>query len=261
MTMERALWVSSNPAMVLISKRLGVKTFMIMCSPLDIWKRLGIDLPGEQVGLNHENPVMLTWQSGPSVSNRPLRPFRCCRLHAAFGNGGILLQPQVADYFTDRNGNVVHDIQPKELRRILSPQTTETMLRYLRGVVTEGTAPVAEVPGYHPAGKTSTSTHGPKDEFSVISFASVAPLDNPQIAVLIILYLPNPSTTSWPAQYVSSRATEKTLEYLKVPRNYTVKKQTKCLRAGACRIWSAVRVIRPEPMPDMQILICFITKV
>lgn len=221
-TMERALWVSSNPAMVLISKRLGVKTFYDYVQSFGHLEKTGIDLPGEQVGLNHEKPSnvdMAVWSFGEQST---VTPIQMLSSYAAFGNGGILLQPQVADYFTDRNGNVVHDIQPKELRRILSPQTTETMLRYLRGVVTEGTAPVAEVPGYHPAGKTSTSTHGPKDEFSVISFASVAPLDNPQIAVLIILYLPNPSTTSWPAQYVSSRVTEKTLEYLKVPRNYTV---------------------------------------
>ncbi len=220
-TMKEGLWYSCNPVMVQIAQRIGRGAFYDYVQAFGHLELTGIDLPGEQLGLNHENPSdvdLAVWSFGEQAT---VTPIQLLNTFAAIGNGGLLMEPQVADYFTDENGNVVRDIQPKVLRRILSKETSEKTIEYMRGVVTDGTAPVAEVPGYNPAGKTSRSTHGENDEFSVVSFASVAPAENPQIAVLIVMYLPQPSTTSWPAQYVNGRVTEKTLEYLKVPRKYT----------------------------------------
>ncbi|HHX36865.1 MAG TPA: hypothetical protein GX717_02670, partial [Clostridiaceae bacterium] len=219
-TMEQALWYSCNPVMVQIAQRIGVETYYDYVQAFGHRGVSGIDLPAETVGLIHEDPStvdLAIWSFGEQST---VTPIQLLNSFAALGNGGILMQPQVVDYMTDRSGNVVADVQPEVIRRVISEQTSDKIMEYMRGVVTDGTAGAAEVYGYQPAGKTSTSSHGEDDEFVVVSFCGIAPYDNPEVAALIIMYEPTPITTSQPAQYVYSRVMERTLKTLGLKPDY-----------------------------------------
>lgn len=219
-TMEQGLWHSCNPVMVQIAQRIGVETYYNYVQAFGHRGLTGIDLPAETVGLIHEDPStvdLAIWSFGEQST---VTPIQLLNSFAALGNGGILMRPQLVDYMTDRDGNVVQDVQPEVIRRVISEKTSDKIMSYMRGVVTEGTAHLAEVHGYQPAGKTSTSSHGDEDEFVVVSFCGIAPFNNPEIATLIILYEPIPITTSQPAQYVYSRVTEKALRTMGLKPNY-----------------------------------------
>ena len=60
----------------------------------------------------------------------------------------------------------------------------------MESVVSEGTGKNAKVAGYRIGGKTGTSEDGVNTNKYVTSFCGVAPIDNPQVVVLVTLYNP-----------------------------------------------------------------------
>lgn len=222
-TMEQALWYSCNPVLVQIAQRIGIEKFYEYVQAFGHLEKTGIDLPAEGIGLNHDDPNgvdLAVWSFGEQST---VTPIQLINSFCALGNGGVLMQPYVVDRITDAQGRVINTHQPKQIRRVVSEATSEKIRAYMRGVITDGTAETGEVWGYQPVGKTSTSSHGEQDEEVVVSFCSLAPADDPEIAVLIILYEPQPSTTSQAAQYVSARVMAKALKVMGVAPRYTEK--------------------------------------
>ena len=60
----------------------------------------------------------------------------------------------------------------------------------MESVVSEGTGKNAKVEGYRIGGKTGTSEDGVNTGKYVTSFCGVAPIDDPQVVLLITLYNP-----------------------------------------------------------------------
>ena len=60
----------------------------------------------------------------------------------------------------------------------------------MESVVSEGTGKNAKVSGYRIGGKTGTSEDGVNTNKYVTSFCGVAPIDDPQVVVLVTLYNP-----------------------------------------------------------------------
>ena len=220
-TMEQGLWTSCNPVYVQVAQSMGVNTFYQYVQAFGHHEITGIDLPYEVSGIQQMNPVEIDMAVNSFGEQATLTPMQMVNAFATLGNGGILYTPQVVDKIIDRNGNVLDDIAAEPVRRVISEETSTRILEYMRGVVTEGGGASADILGYRVAGKTSTSTSGENEERIVISFASVAPYDDPEIAVIAILYLPQPKTLSWPSQLLNRDITERTLKYLGVPKVYT----------------------------------------
>ncbi|MDA5195072.1 peptidoglycan D,D-transpeptidase FtsI family protein [Govanella unica] len=110
-------------------------------------------------------------------------------LHLASGmgavvNGGRLIP---ATLLADSAGNR----KPDEIRRIVSPETSETMRRLLRLVVLSGTGSKANVPGFEVGGKTGTAEKpgagGYKRNALISSFVGAFPMDNPRYVVMAIV--------------------------------------------------------------------------
>ncbi len=60
----------------------------------------------------------------------------------------------------------------------------------MESVVSEGTGKNAKVEGFRIGGKTGTSEDGVNTGKYVTSFCGVAPIDDPQLVVLVTLYNP-----------------------------------------------------------------------
>ena len=65
----------------------------------------------------------------------------------AIVNGGSLMQPYVVQRITAPDGTVVQETEPVVKRRVLRPETSETMRTLMEGVVTSGTGKNAAMPG------------------------------------------------------------------------------------------------------------------
>ncbi len=70
---------------------------------------------------------------------------------------------------------------------VIKKETAEIITKLMVGVVEEGTGKKADIPGIKIAGKTGTAETGSIDDMTHAWFASFAPADNPELALLIFL--------------------------------------------------------------------------
>jgi cell division protein FtsI (penicillin-binding protein 3) len=90
--------------------------------------------------------------------------------------------------------SIVKQTEPVQSERVISAQATKSVLQMMESVVNQnGTAIKAAVPGYRVAGKTGTSRKANKNGYGeeyVNIFAGVAPVSDPQLAVVILINEP-----------------------------------------------------------------------
>ena len=108
-------------------------------------------------------------------------PLHLASAYAAIANGGYKIQP-----------TILKQTGPKYGPRVMSEAVADASVQMLRKVVTEGTASMGEVPGYHVAGKTGTADkpkpNGGYYEDKVINtFASVFPAHDPKYVLVVTL--------------------------------------------------------------------------
>lgn len=103
-------------------------------------------------------------------------------------NGGYYYEPHVVKRIVSGNGSTVENIEPRVLRRTVSTSTSNTIIDYCNGVVTEGTGKASRPAGYRIGGKTGTAETIPRGNGEyVVSFMGYAPADDPQIAIYVVI--------------------------------------------------------------------------
>lgn len=196
-TFTQGLENSCNPFFITIGQKLGAHNYFKYFEAFGFTDRTGIDLPGEAKSQYYEEDqygiVQLSSASFGQSNN--LTPIQICTGISAIANGGKLLKPYLVDSIIDQNGNTVSKTKPTEVRRVISEDTAEKVRNMMKSVVDNGTGKNGYVAGYSVGGKTGTSTklaesNGGKTKY-IVSFAAIAPTDNPQIAMLIICDEPN----------------------------------------------------------------------
>ena len=224
-TFARGLAVSCNPCFIQIGARLGKERFCDYFAAFGLREATGIDLPGEvrrseYYTADRMGPVELascSFGQSSKVSYLQMLTAVC-----AVVNGGELMQPYVVAKITAPDGTVVKEVQPTVKRRVISAETSATMCRLMEGVVTGGTGKQAALAGYRIGGKSGTSQKldSANEGARIASFVSVAPIDDPKVAVLVCLDEPHSWTTSGGALSgpVCAEVLGKVLQYLGVER-------------------------------------------
>jgi stage V sporulation protein D (sporulation-specific penicillin-binding protein) len=176
--------------------RLGKERFYKYLRDFGFGTVTGVDLPGEEEGIvipprEATSLNLATMAIGQSVAVTPLQMLTAT---CAIANGGYLYQPYIVQAVEKPSGEKIKVTKPKLIRRVISPATTRQLAGSLEKVVLEGTGKSASVEGYRVAGKTGTAqVPGSKGYLSgkyVASFAGFAPVDDPKIAVLVLLAEP-----------------------------------------------------------------------
>jgi cell division protein FtsI (penicillin-binding protein 3) len=115
-------------------------------------------------------------------------------------NGGKMMKPYIVREIRDPEGKTVYYGSPHELRRVLSPKTSEQMREILGSVVQEdGSGVQARVKGFIVGGKTGTSQKvepgkkGYSPDKRVASFIGFLPLHDPQLLILVVIDEPRGS--------------------------------------------------------------------
>ena len=218
-TFLEAIYNSCNPVFVKVSQELGITRFYEYVEMFGFKEKTSINLPGEEIGLFHENPMEINMATASFGQRFTITPMQIVSAYNAIANGGYLLEPMLVKEVLDDNGNVVERFLPAVVRQVISEETSKTMAEVLEGVVSEGTGKNAFVPGYRVAGKTGTSETTEDDRY-IASFCGFAPADNPVITVLVMLDDPRGESVYGGviAAPVVGSIIEQVLEYLQVPR-------------------------------------------
>ena len=217
---------SCNVAMMDIGAMMGTDIFRKFFEGYGLMEKTGIDLPGEANGIffDHDMGVvdLATASFGQNFQVTPLQEL--CMVSAAC-NGGNLIVPHIAKEIVDPEGNVKQVISTDVKRQVISENTSDLMRGYLEDVVAKGTGQNAYVAGYRVGGKTATSQKQPKsdDSLRIASFIGVAPMDDPQYAVLVMIDEPQTDNKGGGALAapICARIFEDILPYLGVEAIYS----------------------------------------
>ena len=109
---------------------------------------------------------------------------------STIANGGTYIKPRVVKQIINSQTGEITNIESEKKNRVISEETSKKMLSMMESVVAEGTGKNAQVKGYSIGGKTGTSEDGVNTGKYVTSFIGVAPISNPEVAILITLYNP-----------------------------------------------------------------------
>ena len=126
-----------------------------------------------------------------------ITPIQMITAVSAAVNGGNLVTPHLVKEIVDTEGNTVKSFDNNIKRQVISKETSATLRTLMEAVVDGGGGKNAYVSGYRIGGKTGTSQKVSKilstgeTNLYISSFCGVAPMDNPEIAVLIILDEPH----------------------------------------------------------------------
>ena len=241
-TVATALARSSDVAAVKLALKIGPDRFYQYIRDFGFGSRTGVELPGETRGLLR--PVN-RWGSSSIGSiaigqEVAVTPVQLATMVSAIANGGVYLPPhilipdQVDSNGTSqkaaptqaspfRPGGELPNPLPAGAHRVLTTLTAAQMRKMMEGVVLFGTGKQAQLNGYSSGGKTGTAqkidpaTRTYSKTMHVASFAGFAPVNNPVVAVAVIM--DNPKGSYYGASVsapVFAEVAQQVLEYLGV---------------------------------------------
>lgn len=189
---------SCNPFFITIGQKLGVHNYFKYFDGFGFTQKTGIDLPGEAMPQYYpeESYGIVELSSASFGQTNSLTPIQVCAGLSAIANGGKLVTPYLVSSIVDADGKVVSKTQPNVVRQVISEETSKTVREMMKSVVDNGTGKNGYVAGYSVGGKTGTSTklgeskEGEGDKY-IVSFGAIAPSDNPELAMIIIVDEPN----------------------------------------------------------------------
>ncbi|MBV8760471.1 MAG: transpeptidase family protein [Deltaproteobacteria bacterium] len=187
---------SSNIGAAHVALRLGADKLYEGYKRFGFGAKTGIELPGEQVGMLRNGDKwreveLATMSYGYGLTVTPLQITAAL---AAIGNQGIYHEPRIVDSVVDADGTVIYQAKG-EAHRVLSQKVADEMLPILASVFDKGkeggTAKLIDVPGFKCGGKTGTAykydpaTHHYATDHYLASFAGLAPIDHPRLAIVV----------------------------------------------------------------------------
>ena len=191
-SLRQALMNSCNPVFIGLGQKMGVETYYNYLEKFRLLEITGIDLPGEANSIflkeDKVGPVELaTISFGQRFE---ITPIQLVTAVSAVANGGTSVKPRVVKQIINSKTKEITDIPVGNKGTVISKETSEKVLSMMESVVSEGTGKNAKVAGYRIGGKTGTSEDGVNTNKYVTSFLGVAPIDDPQVVLLVTLYNP-----------------------------------------------------------------------
>lgn len=156
----------------------------------------GIDIPGEVRGevkkpedFSEETQMFMAYGYQLAVT-----PLQLAVAYAAIANGGRIMRPHILKARLDKDGEVIEEVEPQEIRRVISTETAATLRDFLTDAVDSGTGRAAQVRGIKVAGKTGTAQQLFEGSYSSgkynASFVGFFPAEKPQVVLLVLLSEP-----------------------------------------------------------------------
>ncbi|MCA2210701.1 peptidoglycan D,D-transpeptidase FtsI family protein [Nocardia rosealba] len=195
---------SSNVGTLMLAQRVGEDRFADMIDRFGLGKRTGIGLPGESPG---QVPARDQW-SGGTFANLPIgqglsmTTLQMTSMYQAIANDGLRIPPRIVKARIAPDNTRTEELQPEPVR-VVSPQTAATLRTVFQATVQKdpmgvqmGTGPQAAVEGYQVAGKTGTAQKVDpacrcySTSSFYITFAGMAPADNPRYVIGMMLDAP-----------------------------------------------------------------------
>ena len=191
-SLREALMNSCNPVFIGLGEKIGVKTYYEYLRKFGFLKETGIDLPGEasSIFLKEEKVGPVELATIAFGQRFEITPIQMITGVATIANGGTHVKPRIVKAKVNSKTGERIEIPIEKEENVISKETANNVLSMMNTVVDVGTGKNAQVKGYSIGGKTGTSEDGVNTNKYVTSFVGVAPIEDPQIVLLVTLYNP-----------------------------------------------------------------------
>lgn len=192
---------SSNVGTLMIADKLGPEKYAEYLKKFGLGATTGVELPNESAGTV---PDQEQW-SGGTFANLPIgqgqawTTLQMASVYQALANGGERIEPRIIDEIKDPDGETEKLPEPKKTQ-VVDKETAKTAVDMFRAVfqdddagVQNGTAANAQLEGYQLSGKTGTAQKVDPNSGAYsnsaywITFAGIAPADDPRFVVAVML--------------------------------------------------------------------------
>jgi len=243
---------SCNAGMIQAMRYVKKVQYYRMLRRFGFGARTGIELPGESEGLlrplgEWSGLSKYSLAIGQEISVTSLQ---LAAAFGAIGNGGVYMVPSIIESIEDDNGAVLQSFYARSKGRVISRATAQKLMSMMRLVMERGTGARARIRFYVVVGKTGTGQKSVRQrgysERATASFIGLAPYDNPEICILVVVDEPAGGAGGGSAAApVFAKVAERVLPYLGV-------KNPVVTRGGAIRNTVSPVVFDGTHLPDFR---------
>jgi penicillin-binding protein 2 len=197
---EKAFEKSCNTYFATLGYQVGEEAIRRAALEVGMGQKTGIDIGSESRGVVPTNEWMERWFKDPhwyggdtvnlSIGQGYLRttPIQMANLACLVANNGVNYRPHLVRGFIDPgNDNKQTLIQPQVAHQTkVDPGYWLALKRAMQRVVESGTGAAARIPGITWGAKTGSTEHG-KGKKTHSWFIGIAPIDDPQICVCVLI--------------------------------------------------------------------------
>jgi len=187
-----ALTLSVNTFFAQVGEALGKKTMGEYMTRLGFYSKLPLDYPRSQIAtsgeftggrkLDPESSLIDVGRMAIGQDKLQVTPLQMAMVASAVANGGVLVEPRIADRVVDKDGRVVEQVKGGE-RRVMKKSTAAAITQMMAQVVKEGTGTAGALSGIAVAGKTGTAEIDVNNGVTQPWFIAFAPVDHPRYAI------------------------------------------------------------------------------
>ncbi len=194
-TLARAMEVSSNTVFGQVGDELGSDRLVAAADNFGFDGNPSFTLPLAK-SLMPNPSEMTTWETAWAACGEPVGEhdspagpqatvLEMALVGCAIANDGTIMTPYLVDGIYNANGERSFSPTPSVFKQATSAQTAQEVREVMKGVVENGTGYPAAIDGVEVAGKTGTAERG--DGSTNLWFVGMAPADDPQVVVAIVI--------------------------------------------------------------------------
>lgn len=197
-SLTKAVGMSCNSAHMQMALNLGLTRYYKYLELFGLMEPTGIDYPAETWPIIYDKDdiasvELATMGFGQGIA---ISPIQLITAVSCIANGGTLMKPHLVKALLDEEGNASVTYEPEEVRKAISAQTAQEMRDIMEAQVDLYGGSLAKIPGYRIGGKSGTANQVQGSSYvetTDASFIGVAPMEDPQIVVLVICDSPKTS--------------------------------------------------------------------
>lgn len=195
LTFREVVEHSSNIGMIKASRPMPGGALEAAIRKFGFGAKTGIELPEDTGNVPELSRGSAVQQASTTIGyGVSVTALQIVSAMGAIANGGVLHPPRLVRGTLTGDGSWTEEPRPEPVT-VVSPRTARLMASILEGVVERGTGKNAAVPGWRIAGKTGTARKhiegvGYSREAYFASFVGFAPVDDPQVVLLVVIDSP-----------------------------------------------------------------------
>ena len=187
-TLKDAFANSCNSAFSTMGLSLNKAAFRNLCNTFMFNSNLpiGIEYSSSSFTLGENSGISEVQETSIGQGKTMVSPIHNLMIAATVANNGVMMSPYLVDRIQSESGSIVKLNEPSVAADVMTAGEASVLKQYMRAVVTNGTGYSFKYASYDAAGKTGSAQYDDSDKYHSW-FVGFAPVDNPEIAICVIL--------------------------------------------------------------------------